>query len=417
MKIASCLLSLLCVLSLLPNGALGEQNWPRFRGPQGTGISAATGIPIKWSPKQFRWTVPIPGTGQSSPIAWGKRIFLTSATDQGRKRHVHCIDRHTGKILWSRIAWTGDAERVHRMNSWATPTCVTDGERVVACFGNGGLHCYDVEGEHLWSVELGTFDNRNWGFGSSPILAGDLVIQTCDADNRAFLLAVNKHSGKEAWRTPRPKNRSFSTPVLINRQGQQQLVVNGHAGVQAYDPVVGKPLWRFEGGSGRGSPSVVTAGDLVIAVSGRSRGEGDLMAYRLGGSGDITGTHLAWKTRRGGRDLPSPIVVGPYLITVNLRPGLGACYQAATGKLLWKQRLNATFSASPVAAEGRVFALGEGGQVLVIQPGPKYQEVARNLLPGQADETFRASLMPLDGCLYVRSNKRLFCIGSTTAPK
>ena len=299
------------------------------------------------------------------------------------------------------------------MNSWATPSCAADGTRVMAYFGNGGLYCFDYRGERLWHRNLGRLANNRWGVGSSPILSGDDVIQACDGDNDAFLVAVERATGKIRWRQPRRKSRGFSTPLLVNVDQRQELVLNGHFGVHAYDPHTGSELWFCEGGSGRGTPSVTSGHNLIFAISGRSRGVGDLMAIRPGGRGAVAATHLTWQAQRGGRDLPSPLLVDDYLVAVNLRPGVATCYDARTGKLLWKQRLGGNFSSSPIAAGGNVYLQNERGETTVIRPGPTYRELARNGLPAEESEAFRASLMPLSGKLYARSDRYLYCIGGS----
>ena len=391
----------------------GESSWPQWRGAQGTGVSQETGIPVKWNREQVRWRTRIPGRGQSSPVAEGGRIFLTTAAGDGKARSVVCIEQQTGKMLWQRQAVQGVPETVHPMNSWATPSCAADGTRVIAYFGNGGLYCFDYRGQRLWQRNLGRLTNSLWGVGSSPILFGDDVIQTCDGDNDAFLVAVERATGKIRWRQPRHKSRGFSTPLLIEVDQRQELVLNGHLGVHAYDPHTGRELWFCEGGSGRGTPSVTSGHNLIFAISGRSRGPGDLMAIRPGGQGPVAATHLVWQAQRGGRDLPSPLLVDDYLVAVNLRPGVATCYDARTGKLLWKQRLGGNFSASPIAAGGNVYLQNERGETTVIRPGPTYRELARSGLPAEENEAFRASLMPLSGKLYARSDRYLYCIGGS----
>ena len=390
-----------------------NSTWGQWRGPQGTGISDDNDLPIEWDDSNVVWTTELEGRGQSSPIAWGDRIFLTTASNQGRDCAVVCIDLNSGQRLWNQKVVNDPPEKIHRMNTWATPTCACDGQSVVASFGNAGLHCYDLDGKHRWSKDLGQFERSGWGSGSSPVIVGDLVIQTCDADNVSFLVGINKGDGQEVWRTPRPELRSFSTPLLIDTGQRQELVLNGGAGMHAYDPSDGDLLWFCQGGSGRGTPTVVSGAGLVIAISGRRRGAGDMMAVRPGGTGDVT-TQLEWSAARGsGRDLPSPIIVGDYLFAVDLRPGLATCYQTATGKQLWRKRLAGNFSASPIAAGGLIYALNEVGETTVIKPGPRYQEISVNRLRTAEDEVFRASLMPYHGRLFCRSDKRLYCIAGT----
>ena len=387
--------------------------WGQWRGPLGTGVSAH-GVPVQWDNEDVLWTTELQGRGQSSPVAWGDRIFLTTASKDGHDCAVVCIDAGSGEQLWRADVENETPEKIHGMNTWATPTCACDGQLVVASFGNAGLHCYDMDGNHRWSKDLGKFERSGWGSGSSPVMVDNLVIQACDADNVSFLVAINKADGQEIWRTTRPEMRSFSTPILIDAGGRRELVINGHSGMHAYDPSKGDLLWHCSGGSGRGTPTVVSGAGLVIAISGRRRGVGDMMAVRPGGSGDVTKTGLAWSVARGsGRDLPSPIVVGDYLLAVDLRPGLATCYEAARGYELWKKRLPGQYSASPIAAGGLVYALNESGETTVIKPGPRYQQIAANEFEVRDDEVFRASLMPYNGRIFCRSDKRLYCIGKT----
>lgn len=403
--------AILVLLISCNSAAADGPSWPRWRGPEGTGHSDETNLPVHWDAGDVVWSIDLPGRGHSSPIVWGDRIFLTTATDEGRARQVLAIDRRSGDVVWRRVASSGTPEAVHEMNSWATPTCATDGERVIAFFGDGSLHCYDLDGNKLWDRDFGTFETTGWGMASSPVIVGDLVVQTCDADNVAFVAALDKRTGDEVWRTPRYRSRSFSTPVLIDAPGRKELVLNGHDGVHAYNPRTGEELWYCTGGSGRGTPTVVSSHGLVFAISGRCRSENDLMAVRPGGTGDVSATNVAWRAGRSGRDLPSPIVVGDYLFTVNLRPGIATCYEAPTGKVLWKRRMSGNYSASPIAANGLIYVINEAGETTVIELGPEYREVARNRLDPSDDELFRASLMPYQRQIFCRSDRRLYCIG------
>ena len=391
--------------------ARADTNWPRFRGPLGTGHSTGGSLPTKWDAKSITWKVKLPGRGQSSPSIWGDRIFLTSASKTAAgaiERNVFCVDRTSGKILWKDTASSGPAERLHKMNMWATATCATDGECVLAFFGDGGMHCYTVEGKKVWSRELGKFAGA-WGTAASPIILGDMVVQNCDAEGKSYLLAVDKKTGQDIWRTERrnlPKG-GWSTPILIDTGRRKELVLNGEFGVQGYNPTTGEEYWFCKGFNGRGTPVPAVGHGLVFVVNGKP---GDIYAVRPGGSGDVTKTRMAWHTKRGGgRDLPSPILVGDYVFTVSMS-GIGACYDATSGKELWQERLGGKFSASPIVAGGLVYAQTEAGETLVIKPGKSYQLVARNSL-GDVDDVFRASPAASDGQLFLRSGNTLYCIG------
>jgi outer membrane protein assembly factor BamB len=296
------------------------------------------------------------------------------------------------------------------MNSWASATCVTDGEVVVAFFGKGGLHGYTLEGKHLWSRDLGNFECP-WGTAACPVIVGDLIIQNGDADADAFIMGLNKRTGETVWTHPRPNFRGWSTPILVKAAGRKELVINGHTGVTAYDPVSGKQLWFCKSFNGRGEPTITPVGGLLCAVNGLA---GDIYAIRPGGDGDVTGTRMAWHTpRRGGRDTPSPIVVGKYIVVADMK-GIACCYDGESGRELWKERICDAISSSPIAAGGLAYFQDEKGDCVVLKPGPQLDVVARNTL-GIDNEIFRASLAPIDGKLLSRSQTMLYCIGSEGA--
>jgi outer membrane protein assembly factor BamB len=383
-------------------------NWPRWRGPDGNGQSADTNLPSKWDAAAIAWKTKLKGIGQSSPIIWGDRIFLTSALESGKTRLVMCLDRKDGSVLWEKEAWTGTPEASHAQNGWATPSCATDGKRVIAFFGKGGLHCFDIEGKPLWSRDLGSFPGA-WGTAASPVIVGDLVIQNCDAQGEGLLVAVDKKTGKDAWKSkrPAPERGGWTTPVLIDSGSKQELVINGETTVTSHDPETGKVLWTCKTFAGRGDPTITPGQGLLFVVNGQP---GDIYAIKPGGAGDITRSHMAWHTpRKNGRDQPSPILVGDYLVVASMT-GITTCYQASTGKPLWTERLKGVFSSSPIAANGLVYFQNEAGETVVIKPGPALDIVATNTL-GASGEVFRASLTPCNGQIFSRSDKVLYCIG------
>src|SRR5262245_41148716 len=385
-----------------------ESNWPRWRGPRGDGHSTETNLPERWSAESVAWKTPLTGIGQSSPIVWSDRIFLTSARERGRERSVLCIDSRNGKMLWEHVAWTGEPEKIHEMNSWASASCATDGEFVVASFGKGGLHAYSLDGKHLWSRDLGPFEGP-WGTDACPILVGELVVQNGDADADAFIMGLDKHTGETVWTTPRFNSRGWSTPILVQAGGRTEMVLNGHNGVTAYDPATGKEFWFCKSFNGRGEPTITPAGGLLCAVNGL---RGDSYAIRPGGNGEVTATRPAWHTpRAGGRDTPSPIVIDGFIVVVDMK-GTATCYEGKTGKELWKQRICNQISSSPIAARGLAFFQDEQGETVVLKPGSKPDIVARNSLGNTGDEVFRASLAPVSGKFFSRSNQALYCISA-----
>jgi outer membrane protein assembly factor BamB len=401
------IVALLVTLGTACAGLAAEPNWPRWRGPQQDGHTDDMNLPVSWSAEDVIYRTELPGIGQSSPIIWGQRMFLTSALERGRQRLVFCVNRTSGEILWQKTAWQGEPELSQVMNGWASASCVTDGQVVVAFFGRGGLHAYSLDGQHLWSRDLGAFESP-WGTAACPIVVDGLVVQNCDSDENAFLAAFDKRTGKEVWRTKRRDHRGWSTPVVIHTAARRELVLNGHEGVQAYDPATGRELWFCKSFNGRGEPTVTPAGELLLVVNGLA---GDFYAVRPGGAGDVTATHMAWHTpRKGGRDCPSPIVIGDFAIVCDMT-GIATCYSVADGHIYWKERLAGKFSGSPIAAAGLVYLVNEAGHTMVIKPGPTLQIVAENDLPAGKDEIFRASPTPCDGQLFIRSTSALYCIG------
>ena len=262
-------LAVLLAMIAVANPPEGESNWPGWRGPTANGHSVEGDLPVKWTPNSVIWKTPLKGWGQSSPVIWGDKILLTTALEKGRTRIVFCVDRNTGKILWEKVAWTGEPERSHNMNGWASATCVTDGERVYAFFGRGGLHCYSLDGKPIWSKNLGRFESP-WGTAACPVLVGDLLIQNCDADTDAQLFAFDKKTGRIVWKVKRENHRGWSTPIVIQAGGRQELILNGHTGVSAYDCKTGKMLWFCKSARGRGTPTVTPGNNLLYVINGLS---------------------------------------------------------------------------------------------------------------------------------------------------
>ena len=389
-----------------------EDNWAQFRGPTGRGHSTAEDVPITWNGDSVAWKRTLKGEGQSSPVNWGDRLFLTSASEDGKERYVFCVDRKDGKILWEKMVVCAAPEHPHKMNSYATPTCATDGERVVVFFGPGGLHCFDLEGKKSWSRDVGAFPGP-WGVAASPIILGGLVILNCDAEGPSSLIALDINTGEPVWQTDREaKPRGgWSTPIVIEDGGRKELVLNGELGVRGYDPNTGKELWFCKGFNGRGSPVPDFANGLLHVVSGKP---GDTYAVKPGGKGDVTTSHMAWHTkRRGGRDLPSPVVVDGYLFVVSMS-GTATCYDAKSGKVHWEEKLGVKgeFASAPLVVKGHIFIQNVyGGGTLVIKPANKLEIVSNNSVGAEMSEIFRATLAPIKGQIFARSLSTLYCIG------
>lgn len=383
-----------------------ELQWPQWRGPAFDGSSTASEVPVKWDASSVLWKSPLKGKGQSSPVLWDDRIFLTSALEEGKQRVVMCLSARDGSTLWEHVAWQGEPEPSHKMNGWASATCATDGKVVVAFFGRGGLHAYSIEGKPLWSRDLGRFESP-WGVAACPLILGNLVVQNGDSDKNAFIEAFDLQTGKTVWRQTRPDHRGWSSPIRVQRNGHDVLILNGHTGVTAYAPTSGAELWFVTNPSGRGEPTVTPAGEYLYVVCGLS---GNMSALRL--TDPSVAPQSAWTApRKGGRDLPSPIVVDNFVIVCSMN-GIATCYDARQGSELWKERLQGQFSSSPIAANGLVYYQNEAGETIVIQPGPSLKIIAQNSLNASADELFRASLTPANGRIYSRSDKFLYCIAA-----
>ena len=400
----------LFVILCLQLGVFGwaEEEWNAFRGPTGMGIENQK-TPMNWNVSSIKWKTQITGSGQSSVIQSGEKLFLTSADKEGGLRFLHCLDKNTGDLLWKREVKNTREEAVHRMNTWATPTPVTDGSKVLAFFGPAGLHCFDLEGKKLWEIDLGDFPG-SWGVAASPVIVDGMVLQNCDSTGPSRLLALDLNSGKTIWETKREtKPRGgWSTPIVISVQGKRQIVLNGEFGARGYSLADGKELWFCKSFNGRGSPVPFYDGKLVFVVNGKP---GDLYAIDPTGKGDLTGTHMKWHAKRnGGRDLPSPVSVNG-LVLVTSMSGVITCYDATNGKTLWIDRLTGAFSGSPLVSNGHYYIQNEAGQTYVIEPDRKKLKIAgKNSLSPREGEIFRATLSPISGMIFTRSQSTVYCI-------
>ena len=427
------------VLSLV--GVAGAANWPQWRGPDGSGISNEKNLPAEWSPtKNIKWKTPIDGRGHSSPIVWENKIFVTTAVEgaevAGAKAARHLLDnkdfvhpdsvganrKHTfkvialnrdnGKILWESVAWEGTPyDDRHRKSSYAASTPATDGKLVYAYFGSEGLYAYDFNGKLAWKADVGKLANLGMGTGTSPILFDNLVIVQCDEDNgeASFIVAYDKKTGKEVWKTPRKVQISWSTPYLARNAKRAELITSGTESIIAYDPATGKELWRHKGLESNAIPSPVSNNEMVYVVAGFPAKIA--MAIKLGGSGDLTGTpNVPWQYAKGTAYVPSPILYGDYLYLTTDR-GILTCIDAKTGEVKYEGGripIPATFTASPVAFDGKILLTSEDGDTFLVKAGPKHEIVGTN----SVGEPVYASPAIADGRIYIRGEKNIYCIGS-----
>jgi outer membrane protein assembly factor BamB len=407
----------LCILLHTPGSA---ENWPRFRGPTGQGISHESGLPVEWSAEEnIAWKTAIPGAGWSSPIVFGDRIFVTTATDDGKSCHVICMDRRSGEILWNTKVFEQVPKHKREDNSYATPTPVTDGEHVYAVFSSGGIAALDMEGEVAWTNHDVEFFSQH-GLGASPILHENLVIMPFDGSSAgedylvgfkkpwdgAVLLALDKQTGKVAWRGTRGQSRlAHVTPNLLKHEGTNQLISAAGDVIQGHDPATGKLHWTVHSQGEGVTPSIVLGDGLIYTCSGFE--EPTIRVVRAGGEGDVTDTHIAWEQKQGVPSLASLLYVEPHVYAVT-DSGIVNCFDAKTGEEVWQKRIGGKHAASPIYAEGHIYFLSElDGETIIIKAGDEYEEVKRNVL----GETCKASIAASQGNLFIRSDKHLFCIG------
>jgi len=431
-------LALIAVFSLTTAGSAA--NWPQWRGPDGSGISNEKNLPAEWAPtKNIKWKTPIAGRGHSSPIVWGNRIFVTTAVEgdavEGAKAVKHmsegkeflhpdsigadrkhtfkviALNRDSGKILWEAVAWEGTPyDNRHRKSSYAASTPATDGKFVFAFFGTEGLYAYDFNGKLAWKAQLGHLGTVGMGTGTSPILYENLVIVQCDEEEGAasFIVALDKKTGKEVWRTPRKVQVSWSTPLLVKTATRAELIASGTEQVISYDPATGKELWHHKGVESNAIPSPVANSEMVFLVAGFPAKIA--LAIKLGGSGDLTGTpSVPWKYAKGTAYVPSPILYGDYLYLTTDR-GILTCIDAKTGEVKYEGGripIPATFTASPVAFEGKILMTSEDGDTFIVKAGPKHEILGTNSI----GEAVYASPAIADGRIFIRGEKNLYCIG------
>ena len=427
-------------LGIATTGSLAAGNWPQWRGPDGSGISTEKNLPAEWNTnKNIKWKTPIDGRGHSSPIVWENRIFLTTAIEGdvvpgakapkhmlGDKEFVHpdsigankkhtfkviALDRDSGKVLWQAVAFEGTPyDDRHRKSSYAASTPATDGKMVYAFFGSEGLYAYDFKGKLAWKADLGKIGTVGMGTGTSPILFENLVIVQADEENAtaSYIVAFDKKTGKEVWKTPRKVQVSWSTPLLVKTARRAELITSGTESIISYDPATGKELWTHKGVESNAIPSPVANSEMVYLVAGYPAKIA--VAIRLGGSGDLTGTpNVPWKYAKGTAYVPSPILYGDYLYLTTDR-GILTCIDAKTGEVKYEGGripIPATFTASPVAFDGKILLTSEDGDTFIVKAGPKHEVIGTN----SVGEPVYASPAIADGRIYIRGEKNIYAIG------
>jgi outer membrane protein assembly factor BamB len=431
----------------VPAPAAGTGHWPQFRGREAAGFAEQQHLPDRWDPatgENVLWRTPIPGLAHSSPIVWGGTVFVTTAIssragatfkpglygdgDASDDRSVqrwmlYAIDKRTGRIRWERTAAEGEPRNQrHIKSTYASSSPATDGRIVVAWFGSEGVFAYDVNGHPRWSVDLGRVDmgaydipSYEWGPASSPIIWNGLVIIQCDTQADSFLLALNAETGETVWQTERQELPSWGTPTIVETASGPELVTNASNFVRGYDPRTGRELWTLGGSSKITAPTPIFAGGLHIIASGRAP-ERPVFAVRPGARGDLTlardetaNAHVAWSKTGRGSYMPTPLAYRG-LLYVLANNGVFDAYDLATGKEIYRQRLplvGSGYSASPVAADGKIYLSNEDGDMLVVEAGPAFSHLATNAM----GESLMATPALSEGVIYVRGAATLFAIG------
>lgn len=423
----------LLVLFLLPICLVSvatAENWPGFRGPTGQGISTEKNLPLAWNnSNNIAWKTRIPGTGWSSPVVWGEHVVVTTATDEGTACHVLCLDRDSGKILWDVEVFKQTPSRKETRNSYATPTPVTDGRRVYAFFGEGGAAALDFDGKVAWTYTKDSYYSQH-GLGASPILYKDLLLMPWDPSirggdeprigwqipwDKSYVLALDKNTGQVRYKAMRGMSRlGHMTPHIVEVDGRPQLISSAGDIIEGFDPDTGRRIWWVYAGGEGVVPSPVIGGGMVFSSSGfptpvgRQEIHAAIRAFRLGGEGDVTKKNFVWEQRKGVPMIPSLLLVDHLLYAIK-EDGALQCLQAADGKVVYREHLDGTYSASPLYAAGRIYLLNDNGDTTVIQAGPQFKQLASNPI----GEPCQASMAASDGRLFIRTEKHLFCIHAT----
>ncbi|MBI5387113.1 MAG: PQQ-binding-like beta-propeller repeat protein [Verrucomicrobia bacterium] len=409
---------------------LHADNWPCFRGPTRQGQSSETGLPLHWSAtSNVLWRTAIPGEAWSSPIVWGDRVFVTTATDNGFSLCLLCLDRKSGQVVWNREVFQQKPSRKEGKNSYATPTPICDGQHVYVVFGDGSFAALTLDGVVAWSNREVKFYSRH-GLGASPILHGDLLIMPIDWStpvdapgiypkvsdeertgwqlpwDKSFVRALDKRTGKEVWRGPRGMSRiAHVTPnVWTGADGRAEIISGAGDVIQGFDPKTGERLWTVRSRGEGVVPSMVLGEGLAFTVSGFEATT--IRAVRPGGKGDVTASQLVWEQKKGAPTLASLVYAKPHLFAVT-DGGIVTCLKAASGDIVWQERLGSSgFSASPVVADGRLYILSENAETFVVPADGEFKVLARNPL----GEKCQASMAVSQKQLFIRTAKSLFCI-------
>jgi len=413
----------LLILWLSTLGALCA-NWPSWRGPDGDGITTETNLPLKWDAStNVRWKVALPGPGNSTPIVWGDKVFITQAVPKDKRRTLMCFDRANGKLLWQSGVDYAEPESTHATNPYCSASPVTDGERIIVSFASAGVYCYDFNGKELWHRDLGKQDHI-WGNAASPVIYGDTCYLNFGPGERTFLIAMDKRTGKTLWQHDEPGGRSgnpepgkanrdiwigsWSDPILRKVNDRDELIMTYPGRICAFDPKTGKELWTCAGLNPVVYSSPIYSDGIVVGMGGFS---GMSAAVKAGGNGDVTATRL-WHHPKTKQRIGSAVIHEGHIYILN-DPGVAECFELKTGKLIWEERIKGPGPSgqnwSSVMLSGdRLYALTQGGDAVVFRANPKFEVLAINPMGGK--EKSNSSVVPSDSELFLRTHSHLWCI-------
>jgi outer membrane protein assembly factor BamB len=410
---------------VLANESLLAANWPQWRGPMGVGITSETDLPTKWSATEnVKWKVPMPARGNSTPVVWGDKVFVTQPIEKEGRRLLICFDRGTGKKLWE-VGTTYEAkETSHRTNPPASASPYVDGERVYVWFGSAGIFCYDLNGKELWHRELGK-QQHEWGYAASPVIYKNFCILNFGPGENSFLIALDKTSGKTLWQLnipeAKPKERtdgfagqsdgvvgSWSTPIVVNASGRDELIVSLADGLKGFEPTTGKELWHCGGINPLLYTSPIYGDGVIVAMGGY---HGTTIAVKPGGSGDVT-KKMLWKEERTKNRLGSGVIHKGHIFIGNTE-GVAECIELSTGKVVWEERLpgvgpKTELWSSMMLSGDKIYIVNQSGDCIILRASPKFEVIGVNSI---GNELTNASVVPSEGDLFIRTHEHLWCIG------
>jgi outer membrane protein assembly factor BamB len=418
-------------LATLLSHTAAAANWPSWRGPNGDGTSPEKDVPLRWSPTEnVKWKVPLPEPGDSSPVVWGDRVFITQSLEQQGGRTVMCFDRRDGRRLWQQGTTYALPEKRYGKNPHCAASPVTDGERVIAFFGSAGLFCWDMDGKGLWKRDLGKQEHE-WSYAASPLIHGDVCVLYFGPGPNSRLLGIDKRTGKTLWEyqeppiVKRPRTDgfkgqedtgivgTFATPIVVRAGQRDELIQTFPQFTRAFDPKTGKALWHCDGLNELIYCSPVHGNGILVSMGGFM---GTSHAVKTGGNGDVTGARL-WQTERTKNRLGTAVVSGDHVYVLNTEGGFAECLELKTGKSLWLERVKGKAAkgdswSSMVLVNGHILALNKSGETVVLKASPKFELVGVNPLDG---EMVNSSHALSDGEIFIRTHKHLWCIGGAGA--